>query len=97
MRYLLTHTRSFFEERVIAGDNVWDSYFPSAEIILTHPNGWGLREQDFLRKAAIHAGLIHPESETAQIRFLSEAEASVHFCMFHANLGAQWLKVSFFP
>src|ERR1700720_357771 len=61
MSHLLQHTRQFFEERVIAGDSVWRDYFDSSDIIIAHPNGWGLNEQDFLRKAAIRAGFPDPE------------------------------------
>lgn len=92
MSYLLKHTREFFEDRVIAGDSVWKDYFESSDIIIAHPNGWGVNEQDFLRRAAIRAGFPDPEYSTAKIRFVTEAEASVHFCLFHANLG-EWLEV----
>ncbi|KAF8695760.1 ATP binding, partial [Rhizoctonia solani] len=57
------------------------------EVVLAHPNGWGIREQTFLRKVATDAGLSVPEKAQRNIRFLSEAEASVHFCIHHTNLG----------
>jgi hypothetical protein len=93
MAYLLKHTRQFFQERVVGGTTVWEHYFGSADVIITHPNGWGLREQAFLRKAAIAAGFPNPEKSSARIRFVTEAEASVQFCMFKADIGSDWLQV----
>ncbi|KAG8728323.1 hypothetical protein FRC11_011334, partial [Ceratobasidium sp. 423] len=56
------------------------------EVILAHPNGWGLREQSFLRAAALDAGLVSPSKASMNIRFVTEAEASVHFCIYHTNI-----------
>ncbi|KAF9513160.1 hypothetical protein BS47DRAFT_1485791 [Hydnum rufescens UP504] len=61
MAYLVSHTRHFFEGHVLDGGMVWDNHFESADIIITHPNGWGIREQHFLRKAAIDAGFPDPQ------------------------------------
>lgn len=74
------------------------------EIVIAHPNGWGFKEQSFLREATIAAyttsavdlkstrstggrrhGLAQDDLAT-RIRFISEAEASVHFCIFHTNI-----------
>ena len=93
MVYLLEHTREFFHERVLDGVTVWNHHFDSADIILTHPNGWGIREQVFLRKAAVAAGFPDPEKTSARIGFVTEAEASVRFCMLKADLGPDWLHV----
>ncbi|KAG8712280.1 hypothetical protein FRC11_000550 [Ceratobasidium sp. 423] len=57
------------------------------EVIIAHPNGWGIREQTFLRKVAVDAGLSTSDQAQRNIRFLTEAEASVHFCIYHTNLG----------
>ncbi|KAG8731538.1 hypothetical protein FRC11_003854 [Ceratobasidium sp. 423] len=61
------------------------------EVIIAHPNGWGVREQTFLREAAVKAGFSSADKAASRIRFVSEAEASVHFCIYHtlANLGAR--------
>ncbi|KAG9125789.1 hypothetical protein FRC07_006216 [Ceratobasidium sp. 392] len=85
--YLLKHTRSFFEDRIIDGQLIWKDYQPLMEVVIAHPNGWGLREQTFLRAAAVDAGLASASSAQAKIRFVTEAEASVHFCIYHTNLG----------
>jgi hypothetical protein len=93
IRYLLKYTRRFFEAHILEGDAVWNNHINSADIIIAHPNGWGIHEQDFLRKAAISAGCPDPMKTTAHIRFVTEAEASVHFCMLKPGIGSDWLKV----
>ncbi|QRV77741.1 heat shock protein 70 kDa 12B [Ceratobasidium sp. AG-Ba] len=86
--YLLRQTKQFFEERVLDGVSVWDKNHSSMEVVLAHPNGWGIREQTFLRLAAVDAGLAEPASASSKIRFVTEAEASVHFCIYHTSLGS---------
>ncbi|KAG8739930.1 hypothetical protein FRC10_004991 [Ceratobasidium sp. 414] len=51
------------------------------DIIIAHPNGWGTREQGVLRTAAVQAGLTTATRYNRQISFVSEAEASVQFCL----------------
>ncbi|CAE6502943.1 unnamed protein product [Rhizoctonia solani] len=86
MVYLLGHTRSFFEGRIIDGRKVWADHHEEMVVIIAHPNGWGLREQNFLRQAAIAAQYVSESKARSHIQFVSEAEASVHFCMIHGNL-----------
>jgi len=85
--YLLKHTRSFFEDRIIDGKQIWESYQPTMEVVIAHPNGWSIREQTFLRSAAVEAGFTDKAAAPTKIRFVTEAEASVHFCIHHTNLG----------
>ncbi|KAG8792440.1 hypothetical protein FRC12_006087 [Ceratobasidium sp. 428] len=56
------------------------------EVVIAHPNGWGIREQTLLREAAVDAGFTS-SSSPHKIRFVTEAEASVHFCINRTNLG----------
>ncbi|KAJ1303479.1 hypothetical protein OPQ81_011666 [Rhizoctonia solani] len=86
MVYLLKHTKEFFESRIIDGQKVWADHHKDMTIVLAHPNGWGVKEQNFLRQAAIAANYVPSSKAISQIRFVSEAEASVHFCMFHGDL-----------
>ncbi|KAG8740464.1 hypothetical protein FRC10_004291 [Ceratobasidium sp. 414] len=88
MGYLLRQTREYFEERILDGKHIWETYQPTMEIVLAHPNGWGIREQTFLRSAAVEAGLANATNASTRIRFVTEAEASVHFCIYHTNLGS---------
>ncbi|CAE6435925.1 unnamed protein product [Rhizoctonia solani] len=85
--YLLKHTKEYFEDRILDGKLIWGRYNSHMEVVIAHPNGWGIREQAFLRKVAVDAGFATSEKAQKNIRFLSEAEASVHFCIHHTNLG----------
>ncbi|CAE6539073.1 unnamed protein product [Rhizoctonia solani] len=85
--YLLKYTREFFEDRILDGKSIWERYSSDMEVILAHPNGWALREQTFLRKCAVDSGFSTSEKAQKNIRFLTEAEASVHFCIHNTNLG----------
>ncbi|CAE6336881.1 unnamed protein product [Rhizoctonia solani] len=81
--YLLRHTRTFFEEHVIDGEDIWEKCASNMLIVLAHPNGWATREQNFMRQALMDVG---PEYKNYQVTFVTEGEASVHFCMFHSNM-----------
>lgn len=81
--YLLQHTQVYFENHVIEGSKAWKACSPNMLIVLTHPNGWSIREQSFLTKALRNVG---HEYQTCEIKFVTESEASVHFCMFHGDM-----------
>ncbi|CAE6366755.1 unnamed protein product, partial [Rhizoctonia solani] len=86
MVYLMKHTKNYFESRTIDGQEVWEELHKDMTIVLTHPNGWGVKEQNFLRQAAIAANYVPSSKAISHIRFVSEAEASVHFCVFDGDL-----------
>ncbi|KAG9103545.1 hypothetical protein FRC06_010030 [Ceratobasidium sp. 370] len=88
LTYLFKHTQSFFEDRIVDGSLIWKNYQPKMEVVIAHPNGWGIREQTFLRAVATDAGFASASS-SHRIRFVTEAEASVHFCIYHTNLGSR--------
>ncbi|KAH7330579.1 hypothetical protein B0J17DRAFT_580271 [Rhizoctonia solani] len=83
--YLLRHTRTYFEEHVIHGALIWEKCAPNMLIVLAHPNGWATREQNFMKQALLDVG---PEYKNYQVTFVTEGEASVHFCMFHSNMSS---------
>ncbi|CAE6454000.1 unnamed protein product [Rhizoctonia solani] len=87
--YLIRHTQTFFEDRIIDGRLIWQKYRSNMQFIIAHPNGWGIREQAFLRTAATNAGLVTNATAATCIRFVTEAEASVHFCIYHTNIGSR--------
>ncbi|KAF8319505.1 uncharacterized protein EI90DRAFT_3158350 [Cantharellus anzutake] len=89
-RFLVDHTKEVFRNRVLDGGLVWERLFPTADVVMAHPNGWGFREQDFMRKAAIDAGIISPFDADSHLIFVAEGEASVHYCLHRANLSAQF-------
>lgn len=69
---------------------------PNSLFVLSHPNGWGLREQTILRtslvKAVPCANLVSAEVND-RVVFVSEAEAAVHFAL-HSGPN-RWLAVRF--
>ncbi|KAG9119683.1 hypothetical protein FRC07_005170 [Ceratobasidium sp. 392] len=80
-RYLFQHTRTFFQDHTFQGPSVWRALNPTMDIVIAHPNGWGTREQGVLRNAAVQAGWSTLGNSQRQISFVSEAEASVQFCL----------------
>ena len=92
LQYLLNNTKTFFVTRTPNGATVWQQLIDDAEFVIAHPNAWGLREQHVLRRAAVRADYVSGAQADIRVRFVSEGEASVHFCIVHGNLGAK-LKV----
>jgi hypothetical protein len=89
----MVHTKSFFESRTADGARIWSSLIDKSDIAISHPNGWGLQEQSILRRAAIMAEMVSEADAGTRIRFVSEGEASVHFCLIHGNISTK-MKVS---
>ncbi|KDN40994.1 hypothetical protein RSAG8_07700, partial [Rhizoctonia solani AG-8 WAC10335] len=87
--YLLQHTQTYFEDHIIDGKRTWQQYKPTMEVVLAHPNGWGIREQAFLRLAAVKAGFTNANDAATRVHFVNEAEASVHFCALYSDIGSQ--------
>ncbi|KIM20154.1 hypothetical protein M408DRAFT_148427 [Serendipita vermifera MAFF 305830] len=90
MRYLMENTRRFFEMTTPDGEEIWARLRDTAVIVLATPNGWELKEQEILRKAAIRASLVTEQSARQLLRFVTEAEASVHYAL--ANQSLEWLQ-----
>ncbi|KAF8603219.1 hypothetical protein BDV93DRAFT_493895 [Ceratobasidium sp. AG-I] len=84
LKYLLQHTQSFFERRIVDGQKIWQERSQNMLVILTHPNGWAIREQNFLRQAIRKVQFSY--SGSCRVSFVSEAEASIHFCLFHSSM-----------
>ncbi|KAJ1303493.1 hypothetical protein OPQ81_011679 [Rhizoctonia solani] len=89
MKYLFKHTEPFFKDRIVDGPKIWESYKDGIIFVIAHPNGWGIREQEFLRKAAIDGGLVGAGDAKNRVRFVTEAEASVHYCLGHSNISSR--------
>lgn len=81
MGYLFKSTKALFKESEPNGEFKWNTVSNDIELILTHPNGWGGPQQAHLRTAAVKAGII-PDTPAghSSVHFLSEGEASFHFC-----------------
>ncbi|PBK82156.1 hypothetical protein ARMGADRAFT_1171030 [Armillaria gallica] len=82
--YLLKCTMTFIQESHQNGTDLLLSVKGDIEFILSHPNGWEGAQQQQLRRAAIHAGLISDDDKGHErIHFVTEGEASLHFCIEH--------------
>ncbi|KDN48294.1 hypothetical protein RSAG8_02886, partial [Rhizoctonia solani AG-8 WAC10335] len=75
--YLLRHTKSYFENRFLDGAQVWESHKPTMEVVMSHPNGWGAREQ---------AGFTTSDMAPSNIRFVTDTDASAYYCLLNASL-----------
>ncbi|KIL54244.1 hypothetical protein M378DRAFT_92924, partial [Amanita muscaria Koide BX008] len=59
----------------------WNSVEKNTYFVLSHPNGWEGKQQSQMRKAAAAAGLVDKSEALERISFVSEGEASLHFCL----------------
>jgi hypothetical protein len=84
LRYLLEQTKEHVVEHWPErnGRATWDRLIYHAQFILAHPNDWDGVQQSKLRRAAVVAGLV-PDTipDRARIRFVTEGEASMHYCI----------------
>jgi hypothetical protein len=86
LRYLFKHALKYFLEHELDGANLWKMLGPTCSFVIAHPNGWHTHEQDMLRAAAIRASLVDAASADDRVRFVTEAEASVHFIAWYSRL-----------
>lgn len=77
--YLLDQTRRHLKE--VTGSDPWPAMQGRAEILLTHPNRWGVPEQQFLEKAAVAAGLVSLKDASQRLKFAEESEAAASYCL----------------
>jgi hypothetical protein len=83
MRYMFGHTRDFFTQRYGAG--VWEELRAIMTLVVAHPNGWGVKEQDRLRHAVVLSGIINVSDVQQRVHFVPEAEASVHYVLWERS------------
>ncbi|KAG8894097.1 hypothetical protein FRB99_001522 [Tulasnella sp. 403] len=87
LRYMNRCAQDYIVETHPEGAGLLSSLGGEATYILTqvlflHPNGWAGAQQSLMREAAISAGLVPDTSEGRErIQFLTEGEASLHWCM----------------
>ncbi|KAK0434116.1 hypothetical protein EV421DRAFT_1909621 [Armillaria borealis] len=82
--YLFQCAKSFILETHQSALVFWNSVEDHIEFILSHPNGWQGPQQSQMRQAIVDAGLV-PDNEEghARVQFVTEGEASLHFCIHH--------------
>ena len=94
LHYLYECTRRYIADAHPNGASIWSSLQPTADFVLSHPNGWEGAQQNMMRKAATMAGLIPDTAEGhSRLLFVTEGEASLHFCI-RKGLTNDAIKVS---
>jgi hypothetical protein len=84
LRYLYQCAKTFIIESHPSGIAYWKSFKDNIDFVLSHPNGWEGQQQAQMRKAAVTAGLVaNNESAQSHIQFVTEGEASLHYCVNH--------------
>jgi hypothetical protein len=96
LRYLFECAKTFIEETHPNGRALWVSLQKHIRFVIAHPNGWEGKQQSQMRDAAVVAGLI-PNSDAGheRLRFVTEGEASLHFCIQN-GLATQAIDVGYF-
>ncbi len=80
--YLFACTRRYICETHSNGESLWTSVEDQIVFVLSHPNGWEGLQQSKMRQAAVAAGLVPNTREgQSRIRFVTEGEASLNFCI----------------
>ena len=98
-KYLYQSAKRYLEETLVGnmGELLWSSFENEVDFVLTHPNGWGGAQQDAMRRAAVQAGLVSGRDAHSRITFLTEGEASMHFCVsrdeYTDEIKVRWLIV----
>jgi len=87
IRYLFDSTKAYIQEGVPMGERLWGSLEPNIDLILSHPNGWGGREQEFLRKSIVQASILTEKEALSRVSFITEGEATFNFCVTNTTSG----------
>lgn len=65
----------------MTGSDPWLGVKDKVEILLTHPNRWGLPEQQVLGQAVVAAGIMSQKDTTNRLKFVEESEAAASYCL----------------
>lgn len=84
--YLLEIIRERFGTSITRGTKVWQDYYHNMEVVIGYPSGYGTRELEFLRSAVVDAGFTTSDKARSHVHFVTEAEASVYFCLHYTDL-----------
>jgi hypothetical protein len=88
--YMFKSTKIFFENNTLNGSRIWSRLEDRIVVILATPNGWDITQQGFLREAAMQAGLVTQANAKAQLEFVTEGEAAVHYVLAYQK--HDWLE-----
>jgi len=87
LRYLFDSAKASIKEWEPMGEQLWESLEPNIDLILSHPNGWEGREQEFLRKSVVKASILTEEEALSRVSFVTEGEATFNFCVTNTKSG----------
>lgn len=94
LKYMLECAKAYIQEKHTNGTSLWLSLLPTAEFVLSHPNGWEGPQQSQMRRAAVLAGLVSDlQAGTERVHFVTEGEACLHFCV-GKGMTTESMKVS---
>lgn len=80
--YLYSCAVTYIQQTHNFSRSAWLSLERDIHFVLAHPNGWGGEQQALLRNAMVRAELIPKDnSSRARVSFVTEGEASLHFCL----------------
>ncbi|PBK90614.1 hypothetical protein ARMGADRAFT_1166925 [Armillaria gallica] len=80
--YLYSCAVTYIQQTHHFSRSAWLSLERDIHFVLAHPNGWGGEQQALLRNAMVRAELIPKDnSSRARVSFVTEGEASLHFCL----------------
>lgn len=92
MRYLYNSSRAYFENTTPNGAGIWDRLQDSMVLIFAIPNGWDTVQHEFLKTAALDAGLVRSDDDAEKrIELVTEGEASVHYAI-QKTRASSWLQ-----
>ena len=94
IRYLFDSAKAFIQEREPMGDKIWESLGRNIDLVLSHPNGWEGREQEFLRKSVVQASVFTEEEALSRVSFVTEGEATFNYCVTNTK-SVELLEVLF--
>ncbi|KAL5634405.1 hypothetical protein ACGC1H_002459 [Rhizoctonia solani] len=80
IRYMIKHTRRRINDRPDIG--TWEDLSQNLILVIAHPNGWGTQQQSRLRSAVVRSGFIGEDESVQRVRFVTEAEASMHYILW---------------
>ena len=96
IRYLFDSVKAFIQESEPMGEVLWGSVERNIDLVLSHPNAWEGREQEFLRKSVVQASVFTEEEALSRVSFVTEGEATFNFCVTNTRSGEP-LEIKVFP
>jgi len=95
IRYLFDSAKGFIQECEPMGNVLWESLEHNIDLVLSHPNEWGGREQEFLRRSVVRASVFTEQEALSRVSFVTEGEATFNFCVTN-TISGELLEVVFF-